>query len=300
MRRKTIYILSAAILVLALSAASLILFASPRLVRMVPVDGGMLMTSETSSEGGVAIRDLYVGKYEVTFKEVADVYNWALQNKRVVVRNDRVYAHPEYLPFTYFMLIDLSVENSSLYYSDEKFQVRPGMERYPAVYVGWFGAAFFCNFLSEREGLTPCYDTIEWTLIEGANGYRLPTFEEWEYLARGGSKTKGFIYAGSNDPYEVSWNKENSDGMTHEVGLKKPNELGLYDMSGNVNEYCTEIFGPLRNAPEGSRLITGYRIWRGGAFNLPPYDISYYVLNANQPEYFLPYPDVGFRVIRDR
>ncbi len=66
------------------------------------------------------------------------------------------------------------------------------------------------------------------------NGYRLPTEAEWEYAAKGGDKSKGFKYSGSNDIGEVAWHRYNSDEQTHPVKSKKPNELGLYDMSGNV------------------------------------------------------------------
>lgn len=72
--------------------------------------------------------------------------------------------------------------------------------------------------------------------------YRLPTEAEWEYAARGGKKSKGYLYSGSNDINDVGWWKGNSGNMTHAVGKKKPNELGLYDMSGNVYEWCSDWY----------------------------------------------------------
>jgi formylglycine-generating enzyme required for sulfatase activity len=112
------------------------------------------------------------------------------------------------------------------------------------VNVTWYDAAEYCNWLSERAGLTPCYSgravATEWDL--STNGYRLPTEAEWEYAARGGSRSQGYVYAGSNDPDEVGWYEGNSGGRPHPVGQKAPNELGLYDMSGNLWEWCWDWY----------------------------------------------------------
>ncbi|MDP6908580.1 MAG: SUMF1/EgtB/PvdO family nonheme iron enzyme [Flavobacteriales bacterium] len=72
--------------------------------------------------------------------------------------------------------------------------------------------------------------------------FRLPTEAEWEYAAQGGNQTKGFLYSGSNDVYEVAWLKKNGSNQQHEVGLLKPNELGLYDMNGNAWELCQDWY----------------------------------------------------------
>jgi sulfatase modifying factor 1 len=114
----------------------------------------------------------------------------------------------------------------------------------PVSNLNWYEAIDYCNWLSERAGLVPCYRRTEqdtdchfW-----ANGYRLPTEAEWEYAARGGPISQGYLYAGSDDPDQVAWYGANSGGRPHPIGQKAPNELGLYDMSGNVWEFCWDLY----------------------------------------------------------
>jgi hypothetical protein len=124
---------------------------------------------------------------------------------------------------------------------------------YPVVNVNWNDVNEFIRILNKK--------------TEGA--WRLPTEAEWEYAARGGSLSKGYVYAGSNDPNKVSWNDNNSDNKMHPVGEKAPNELGLYDMSGNVWEWCEDLARLYPCCKGGD--YTGYsRVIRGGSWNFPP------------------------------
>jgi len=137
-----------------------------------------------------------------------------------------------------------------------------GRGNHPVCGLNWYDAVEYCNWLSAKEGLTVCYDVdglrqlwspsalpgsqaIEAPCYHVApkNGYRLPTEAEWEYAAKGGSSNEQFLYPGSDDPDEVAWYADNSDERPHSVGQKMPNELGLYDMSGNVREFCWDRYG---------------------------------------------------------
>jgi len=157
-----------------------------------------------------------------------------------------------------------------------------GRGRRPVISVSWFDAIGYCDWLSDVEGLARAYDNAGNLIDSRGNetidpskvkGYRLLTEAEWEYAARGGKKSRRNKYAGSNNPDEVAWYDSNSGRKTHEVGQKKRNELGLYDMSGNVWEWCSDWYGsysssaqtnPYNSTAGSGRVIRGGS-WYGGA-----------------------------------
>lgn len=262
----------------------------------VLVNGGTFKNTKSNYYGkGVTLSSFYIGKFEITQKEWVEVMG----------------------------------SNPSKFRGDNL----------PVEMVNWYDAVEYCNKRSIRESLKPYYkidknqkdpnnepdprigelDTIKWTVTinPGADGYRLPTEAEWEYAAGGGQMSNSYTYSGSDDVDSVAWYWKNAGDtaltgfwnwpaiqqnhdQTKPVGGKKPNELGLYDMSGNVREWCWDWYGDLETNvtdPKGSQ--SGYdRVWKGGGWIGAEFctESAYRgQLAANGTG-----PDQGFRVCRSK
>ncbi|MDE6113275.1 MAG: formylglycine-generating enzyme family protein [Bacteroidales bacterium] len=243
---------------------------------MVYVEGGMFMMGATEEQGEdawynerpvheVTLDGFYIGKYEVTQAQ------WkAVMGTTVVQQRDKV---------------------------GTSYGLHGVGDDYPMYYVSWNDAVEFCEKLSAQTGKT----------------YRLPTEAEWEYAARGGQQADGTKYAGSGNIDEVAWfghyndapgTPGNGNSTTHPVGQKRPNGLGLYDMSGNVKEWCSDWYdekyysqSPSVN-PQGPSGGWTYRLSRGGHWD----DNAWWCRVSHRDHYspIVRNSYVGFRVVCER
>jgi len=273
---------------------------------MVQVQGGTFKmgTLRGQTEHSVTVSSFKIGKYEVTQAEWQAVMGTSLRQQR-------------------------DKEDSRLSLAGEG-------GNYPMYYVSWYEAVEFCNKLSAMKGLSKYYNIGGTTVTTNpsANGFRLPTEAEWEYAARGGSNSMGYTYSGSSTIGDVAWYYENSgdyklsdtdwdayylaaegtaakqeaikvpikkasdnNNRTHTIGMKKANELGLYDMSGNVYEWCWDWYGDYtavaQTNPKGA-TSGSERVVRGGSW----YFVAWYA-RVSQRVGYAPdrrYYGLGFRL----
>lgn len=173
--------------------------------------------------------------------------------------------------------------------------------------ITWYDAIEYCNWLSQKNGLEKCYKKNEddgWDTDLKKNGYRLPTEAEWEFAARGGNKSKGYRFSGSNNVAEVGW----IDITTKQKGpsyvkRKKPNELGIYDMCGNVWEWCSDYYSSnyYSKSPKKNPFFSvsqAYRVLRGGSWH---YRKEYATVTSRDgPEPAFTNYNYGFRLSKSK
>jgi len=219
----------------------------PPIGGMVYVQGGTFTMGCTGEQGSdcisnetpahsVTLNSFYIGNYEVTQKEWLDIMGKSV--------------------------LQIASENG--------WEVYGVGDNYPMYYLSWNDIVGTSGSTQVINGITYYSDGFIYKLNKKTGKkYRLPTEAEWEYAARGGGSSKGYKYSGSNTAGYVAWYDVNSGGKTHPVGSKQANELGIFDMSGNVWEWCADWYGAYSSAAQTNPTgpATGsFRIFRGGSW----------------------------------
>ena len=230
---------------------------------MVFVKGGTFTMGATEEQGTsdpwdeeypihqVTLSDFYIGKYEVT----QQLWEYVMKYSGICADGSTMSAYA-----------------SNVWLGEMPSSTDGLGADYPAYNVSWVDIVnIFIPRLNKITGKI----------------FRLPTEAEWEYAARGGNKSKGYKYSGSNTIGDVAWYSSNSSSMTHPVGTKAPNELGIYDMSGNVYEWCSDWYGGYSSSAQTNPTgptSGSYRVYRGGGWNFYARDCRVSFRYNNYPD----------------
>jgi WD40 repeat protein/formylglycine-generating enzyme required for sulfatase activity/tetratricopeptide (TPR) repeat protein len=257
---------------------------------MIAVDGGeMMMGANFGDENQrpahrVFIDGFLMSAYEVTVGEFREF----IQNTGYTTSNEdwKAKSKSQQVPT----------------WNDPLFSRDPSL---PVIGVSFSDAVRFCNWLSARRGYSPCYSILtsgEIVADLSKNGFRLPTEAEWEFAASGGGQSRGFTYSGSNRLSDVGWYADNSGYKTHPVGKLSPNELGIFDMSGNAFEWCNDWYNDkgypdaVYDNPKGPEK--GFdRVIRGGCWSVKAFEAA--VKTRNSRPFWDMQPCIGIRLARN-
>lgn len=205
----------------------------------------------------VYINSFYMDKYEVSNEKMCKVMQWAYDNGKLIANSASV----TNISGSQKRLLYIGNPDSDINFAGGVFSVDAGRSNFPCVNVSWYGACAYSNFKSEIDRLTQCYNFVDWSCDWNANGYRLPTEAEWEKAAYGGFVSNYYAwpsygsyftdhisggkanYYDSGDPYDEGRTPCGYyDGNQIPAGVDMPNGYGLYDMTGNVSEWCWDWF----------------------------------------------------------
>ncbi len=245
----------------------------------------------------VILDSFYISKYEITNRQYCDYLNSEMlagDIKNPNLNSDIVYAADDISNSFPYCDTSISSSYSQINYSANVFSVNikdgtTNMSNHPMVMVSWYGAVAYCNWKSQQQGLESCYDLSTWDCDFTKNGFRLATEAEWEYAARGGEYSPYYRYPWGDtmdasmanywltgDPYETGLWPHTApvgyyDGNQTPAGTDMANGYGLYDMMGNVFEWCNDWYDPIYYSSSVTNNPTGpasgsSRILRGGAW----------------------------------
>jgi len=305
------------------ASSTVVGYSAPDMVNVL-VTGGSFQMGSSASEDEQPIHsvtitnDLSVGKYEITASLFADVFNWALGKNKInvaITAGSGTYGTGQYSVSLAgnCKLFSIAEEESQMYFNTgtKEFLVYEDLaENLPLIDVTWYGAVLFANFYSEIKGYEPVYtvpslDNSDLTVIDyDANGYRLPTEAEWEYIAR---SSAGNVYPwGNTEPTASQANYGNIVGSEAVVGSYPSgnNQQGICDLAGNVWEWCNDKYGNYSASAQTDPIgaTTGsYRIIKGGSWAQEMTDIRSANRGYTKPDLSgntRVVEAVGFRLVR--